>query len=61
MRGEKQIEGKTDKGKKKARLNDLGISKPPQMAQDDKIKRNTLRKGCSREKAKGVTVLHLVN
>ena len=60
MRGEKQIEGKTDKEKKK-RLNDLRISRPPQMAKDAKIKRITLRKGCSRENAKGVTVLHLVN
>ena len=60
MRGEKQIEWKTDKGKKK-RLNDLGISRPPQMAKDAKIKRITLRKGYSREKAKGVTILHLVN
>ena len=55
-----KLRGKLIK-KKKKRLNDLRISRPPQMAKDAKIKRITLRKGCSRENAKGVTVLHLVN
>ena len=54
------MRGKLIKEKKK-RLNDLRISRPPQMAKDAKIKRVTLRKGCSRENAKGVTVLHLIN
>ena len=50
LQSEREIGGRSIKMKQG--LDDLGISQPTQMAKDAKLKRFTIRKECSQEKAK---------